>query len=182
MGAIDCYTASGLLLSTFVPLTAIKSLGFAFKDYGQVSPAMDDKLGAVMRARIDAWHMGVAGLHTIEDIFDIGFREVSSSTRPITDPASFSAFRIRIPPSALGVSMFRAMDAAPTTLNSAEAYTALQAHVVDGQESPLSRQLHERHRANSSRIGRCTAANNRPTSETERQCRIGQTLPIWTRR
>ena len=132
-GAIDFYTASGLVLSTLVPLTAINALGFAFKDYTQVWPAMDGKLGAVIRAKIDA-----AGLHAIDRIFDIGFRQVSSSTHPITDPDSFKGFKIRIPPSQLGVSMFRALGASPATLNFAEAYTALQTHVVDGQENPLS--------------------------------------------
>jgi tripartite ATP-independent transporter DctP family solute receptor len=132
-GAIDCYTASGLVLSTLVPLTAINALGFAFKDYNQVWPAMDGRLGAIIRAKIDA-----AGLHAIEKIFDIGFREVSSSTHPITDPDSFKGFKVRIPPSQLGVSMFKALGASPATLNFAEAYTALQTHVVDGQENPLS--------------------------------------------
>jgi tripartite ATP-independent transporter DctP family solute receptor len=132
-GAIDFYTASGLVLSTLVPLTAINALGFAFKDYSQVWPAMDGNLGAVIRAKIET-----AGLHAIDKIFDIGFREVSSSTHPITDPESFKGFKIRIPPSQLGVSMFKALGAAPATLNFAEAYTALQTHVVDGQENPLS--------------------------------------------
>ena len=121
------------VLSTLVPLTAINALGFAFRDYRQVWPAMDGKLGAVIRAKIDA-----AGLHAIDKIFDIGFREVSSSTHPITDPDSFKGFKVRIPPSQLGVSMFRALGASPATLNFAEAYTALQTHVVDGQENPLS--------------------------------------------
>jgi tripartite ATP-independent transporter DctP family solute receptor len=132
-GAIEFYTASGLVLSTLVPLTAINALGFAFSDYSQVWPAMDGKLGAVIRAKIDA-----AGLHAIDKIFDIGFREVSSSTHPITDQDSFKGFKVRIPPSQLGVSMFRALGASPATLNFAEAYTALQTHVVDGQENPLS--------------------------------------------
>lgn len=132
-GAIDFYTASGLVLSTLVPLTAINALGFAFADYAQVWPAMDGRLGEVIRAKIDA-----AGLHAMEKIFDIGFREVTSSTHPITDADSFKGFKIRIPPSQLGVSMFKALGAAPATLNFAEAYTALQTHVVDGQENPLS--------------------------------------------
>jgi TRAP-type transport system periplasmic protein len=34
--------------------------------------------------------------------------------------------------------MFKALGASPATLNFAEAYTALQTHVVDGQENPLS--------------------------------------------
>lgn len=132
-GALDFYTASGLVLSTLVPLTAINALGFAFKDYGQVWPAMDGKLGALIREKI-----GAAGLHAMDKIFDIGFREVSSGTHPITDPDSFKGFKVRIPPSQLGVSMFKALGAAPATLNFAEAYTALQTHVVDGQENPLS--------------------------------------------
>lgn len=132
-GAIDFYTASGLVLSTLVPLTAINALGFAFRDYAQVWPAMDGKLGAVIRAKIET-----AGLHPIDKIFDIGFRQVSSSTHPITNPDSLKGFKVRIPPSQLGVSMFKALGAAPATLNFAEAYTALQTHVVDGQENPLS--------------------------------------------
>lgn len=132
-GAVDFYTASGLVLSTLVPLTAINAVGFAFSEYRQVWPAMDGRLGAAIRSRIDG-----AGLHAMEKIFDIGFREVTSSTHPIGDPESFKGFKIRIPPSQLGVSMFKALGAAPTTLNFAEAYTALQTHVVDGQENPLS--------------------------------------------
>lgn len=132
-GAIDFYTASGLVLSTLVPLTAINALGFAFKSYDQVWPAMDGKLGAVIRSKIDG-----AGLYAMEKIFDIGFRQVTSGTHPIIDADSFNGFKIRIPPSQLGVSMFKALGAAPATINFAEAYTALQTHVVDGQENPLS--------------------------------------------
>src|ERR1700730_8189303 len=132
-GGIQFYTASGLVTSTLVPLAAINALGFAFSRYDQVWSAMDGKLGAVIRAKIEE-----AGLHPIDKIFDIGFREVSSSTYPITDPASFAGFKIRIPPSQLGVSMFKALGASPVTLNFAEVYTALQTHVVDGQENPLS--------------------------------------------
>jgi TRAP-type transport system periplasmic protein len=132
-GALQAYTASGLGLSTLVPLTAINALGFAFKDYSQVWPAMDGKLGEQIRPKIEA-----AGLHPIDKIFDIGFRQVTSSSRPITGPDSFKGFKIRIPLSELGVSMFTALGASPVTMNFAEVYTSLQTHVIDGQENPLS--------------------------------------------
>jgi len=132
-GAIHFYTASGLVLSTLVPLTAINAVGFAFKDYGQVWPAMDGALGAYIRARIET-----AGLHPIDKIFDIGFREITAAPRPIANPADLKGFKIRIPSSQLGVSMFKAFGASPATLNFSEVYTALQTHVVDGQENPLS--------------------------------------------
>ncbi|MDE2515874.1 MAG: TRAP transporter substrate-binding protein [Rhodospirillales bacterium] len=132
-GAIQMFTTSGLVLSTLVPLAAINAVGFAFKDYAQVWAAMDGKLGDIVRATI-----AKSGLHAMDKIFDIGFRQTTSSTHPIRTAADFAGFKIRIPPSALGVAMFKALGAAPTTLNFAEVYTALQTHVVDGQENPLS--------------------------------------------
>ena len=132
-GAIQVFTTSGLVLSTLVPLTAINALGFAFKDYSQVWPAMDGKLGELIRPKIEA-----VGLHPIDKMFDIGFREITSNTHPITGPDSFKGFKIRIPPSELGVSMFKALGASPITMNFTEVYTSLQTHVIDGQENPLS--------------------------------------------
>jgi len=132
-GAIQFYTASGLVLSTLVPLTAINAVGFAFVNYAQVWPAMDGELGAAIRAAI-----AKSGLHAIDKIFDIGFREITSASRAVGGPADLEGFKIRIPASQLGVSMFKALGAAPVTLNFAEVYTALQTHVVEGQENPLS--------------------------------------------
>jgi tripartite ATP-independent transporter DctP family solute receptor len=132
-GAIQFYTASGLVLSTLVPVAAINAVGFAFKDYSQVWPAMDGALGALVRAAI-----AKAGLHAMDKIFDIGFRQITSASRPVKGPDDLDGFKIRIPASQLGVSMFKALGAAPATLNFAEVYTALQTHVVEGQENPLS--------------------------------------------
>ena len=132
-GAIHFYTASGLVLSTLVPVTAINALGFAFKDYSQVWPAMDGELGAHLRGAILN-----GGLYPMRKIFDIGFRETTSSTRPINTPDDYKGFKVRIPVSQLGVSMFKALGASPATINFSEVYTALQTHVVDGQENPLS--------------------------------------------
>jgi tripartite ATP-independent transporter DctP family solute receptor len=132
-GAIQFYTASGLVLSTLVPLTAINAVGFAFTDYAQVWPAMDGELGAFIRAAI-----AKVGLRAMDKIFDIGFREITSASRAVSGPADLEGFKIRIPASQLGVAMFKALGAAPATLNFSEVYTALQTHVVEGQENPLS--------------------------------------------
>src|SRR6266704_4219074 len=45
-GAIEFFTLSGLILSTLVPVASINGIGFAFKNYDQVWPAMDGSLGA----------------------------------------------------------------------------------------------------------------------------------------
>jgi tripartite ATP-independent transporter DctP family solute receptor len=132
-GAIDFFTLSGLILSTLVPVASINGIGFAFKDYGQVWPAMDGKLGAFVRAEIDK-----RGLYAFSKQYDNGYRQITSSTKPIKTPEDLSGFKIRVPPSPLWTSMFKAFGAAPTSINFNEVYSALQTHLVDGQENPLA--------------------------------------------
>jgi len=132
-GAIEFFTLSGLILSTLVPVASINGIGFAWGSYDQVWPAMDGGLGAFIRAQIDK-----AGLHAMEQAWDNGFRQTTSSTRPIKTPDDFKGFKIRVPPSPLWTSMFKAFDAAPTSINFSEVYSALQTKVVEGQENPLA--------------------------------------------
>jgi TRAP-type transport system periplasmic protein len=132
-GAIEFFTLSGLILSTLVPVASINGIGFAWGSYDQVWPAMDGGLGAYIRAQIDK-----AGLHAMDKAWDNGFRQITSSTRPIKTPEDLKGFKIRVPPSPLWTSMFKAFDAAPTSINFSEVYSALQTKVVEGQENPLA--------------------------------------------
>ena len=132
-GGIDFFTLSGLILSTLVPATSISGIGFAFHDYPGVWKAMDGELGAHIRSQIVK-----AGIVPMERIWDNGFRQITSSTRPIATPADLKGFKIRVPPSSLWTSMFKALNAAPVSLNFSEVYSALQTKVVDGQENPLA--------------------------------------------
>ncbi|GGC63235.1 TRAP transporter substrate-binding protein [Undibacterium terreum] len=132
-GAIDFFTLSGLILSTLVPVASINGIGFAWKDYQQVWPAMDGELGAFIRSNIEK-----ANLHPFEKIWDNGFRQITSSSKPINTPADLKGFKIRVPVSPLWTSMFKAFDAAPASINFGEVYSALQTKVVDGEENPLA--------------------------------------------
>lgn len=132
-GAIEFFSLSGLILATLVPPASINGVGFAFKSYDQVWPAMDGKLGAYVRAEI-----GKRGLYAFDKIFDNGFRQTTSSTKPITTAADLKGFKIRVPVSPLWTSMFQALGASPASINFAEVYSALQTRIVDGQENPLS--------------------------------------------
>ena len=49
-----------------------------------------------------------------------------------------NGFKIRVPPSPLWTSMFKAFGAAPASINFSETYSALQTRLVDGQENPLA--------------------------------------------
>lgn len=120
------------ILATLVPSTAIDNVGFAFKDAQTAWAALDGKVGDIVRA--DIARLGLQPMHRI---WDQGFREITSSTRPIHTPQDLQGFKMRVPPSPVSLSIFRGLGSAPVTLDSAGVYTALQTHVVDGQENPL---------------------------------------------
>ena len=132
-GALEFFTLSPLILATLVPKAAISGIGFAWSGYDKVWPAMDGDLGAFARAEI-----AKSGLYAFEKIFDNGFRQTTSSTRPIMTAADLSGFKIRVPVSPLWTSMFKAFDAAPMSINFSEVYSALQTKIAEGQENPLA--------------------------------------------
>src|SRR5215208_6062430 len=132
-GGVEFFTLSGLILSTLVPPASINGMGFAFPDYATVWKAMDGELGAYVRGQI-----AKANLVAMDKIWDNGFRQTTASTKPIKTPDDFRGMKIRVPPSPLWTSMFKAFDSAPTSINFNETYTALQTKVVDGQENPLA--------------------------------------------
>jgi tripartite ATP-independent transporter DctP family solute receptor len=132
-GGIDFVPVSGLILSTLVPVTSIHGLGFIFPTYGDVWSAMDGDLGKYIRASIEN-----AGLHVFARIWDTGYRQVTTSTRPINTPDDMNNLKIRVPVSPLWISMFKALGAAPVSINFGEVYASLQTKVVDAQETTLS--------------------------------------------
>ncbi len=129
-GSVEFFTMSPLILSTLVPNASINGIGYAFPDYDAVWPAMDGELGAWVRQQI-----AKANLVAMEKIWDNGYRQTTSSTRPIASPDDFKGFRIRVPVSPLWTSMFRAFEAAPASINLNETYSALQTKIVEARRT-----------------------------------------------
>lgn len=131
-GGIEFFTLSPLILSTLVPKASVSGIGYAWSGYDKVWPALDGELGEFVRGEISK-----AGLHALPRMFDNGFRQITSSSKPINSPEDLKGFKIRVPPSPLWTSMFKAFDASPMTINFSEVYMSLQTKVADGQENPL---------------------------------------------
>jgi tripartite ATP-independent transporter DctP family solute receptor len=132
-GGVEMFNLSGLILSTLVTPAALNGLGFAFADYNTVWRAMDGDVGAYIRAQI-----AKANLLALDKIWDNGFRQITTSTKPINTPEDLRGFKIRVPVSPMWTSMFKAFDSAPASINASEMYTALQTKVVDGQENAIA--------------------------------------------
>jgi tripartite ATP-independent transporter DctP family solute receptor len=130
-GALQMMTLDGGILSGVVPVAAIQSVGFAFKTPQEALAAMDGALGANIRAEIEA-----KGMHCFDNIWENGMRQITSSTKPIQTLADLGNFKIRTPAAKISLDLFKELGASPTPINFSELYTALQTHVVDGQENP----------------------------------------------
>lgn len=131
-GGITFFTPSALVIATLVPVAAINAVGFAFSSYDQVWKAMDGPVGAHVREAISK-----VNLFAFEKMWDNGFRQMTTSGKPIETARDMAGLKIRVPVSPLSISMFKALDSAPASLQFSEVYSSLQTKVVDAQENPL---------------------------------------------
>lgn len=132
-GALELATFPGTVMSTLVPVTSITGVGFAFPNYDKVWAAMDGAIGNHIRKGIEK-----INLVPFDTVWDNGFRQITTSTKPIRAPEDLKNFKIRVPVVPLWVQMFKSLGAAPVSLPLSEAYQALQTKVADGQENPLA--------------------------------------------
>lgn len=131
-GAVEMYALQGDLLAPREPPAGILGVGFAFPGYKEIWPAIDGDLGDFVRAQAEKSNM-----ICLKRAFDHGFRQITSSKKPINSPADLKGFKIRLPVAPMPISLFKHLGAAPTAINFSEVYSALQTGVVDGQENPL---------------------------------------------
>ncbi len=132
-GALEMATFPGTVMSTLIPITALTGAGFLFPGYDKVWAAMDGPVGNHIRTAIEK-----TNLVPFTTVWDNGFRQITTSTKPIRTPEDLKNFKIRVPVVPLWVSMFKALGAAPVSLPLSEAYQALQTKVADGEENPLA--------------------------------------------
>ena len=132
-GGVEFFNQASVVLSTLVPAAGIVNTGFAFHDYSEVWKAMDGPLGNYVRAQIEK-----VGLLTMSKPWDNGFRNVTTSTKPIKTPDDLKGLKMRVPAAPMLSSLFTSLGASPTPINFNELYSALQTKLVEGQENPLA--------------------------------------------
>jgi tripartite ATP-independent transporter DctP family solute receptor len=131
-GALEMLGYAGGILDTVVPLSSIENVAFAFPTRESALAAMDGDLGAVVRkAIVDK------GIMVLDSIFENGYREFTTSPHPIRNAADLQGMKLRVSPGKLRVDSFRSMGASVTPIPPNELYTALQTHIVDGQETGI---------------------------------------------
>lgn len=132
-GSLELYMGSANILDGVIPNSAIWSTPFAFANYAAVWKAIDGQVGALVRNGAPN-----VGMTAFETTWDNGFRQISTSSKPIEKVSDLKGMKLRVPVSAGLVMLFKALNTAPVALNFAELYPALQTKLVDGQENALA--------------------------------------------
>jgi tripartite ATP-independent transporter DctP family solute receptor len=98
----------------------------------QADALLDGPLGSALLAKLP--EKGLIGLA----YWDLGFRNVTNSKRPITRSEDLDGIKIRVIPNPVYLETFKAFNANPVPMSFSELYTALETKTVDGQENPFS--------------------------------------------
>ena len=131
-GATEMLAMPGAFLNSVVPLASIENVAYAFPNREAVFRAMDGDLGKQIRDAIQAKDIMV-----LDKIWENGFREITTSTKPIRSVSDLAGLKIRVSPGKIRLDTFQSLGASPTPISLSELYTSLQTHVVDAQENPL---------------------------------------------
>ena len=87
---------------------------------------------------VDPWITAKVGLVPMDRIWDLGFRQITNSIKPIKSAADLDGMKLRVPGAPALVSLFKSLGTHPVSMQFGEVYTSLQTKVVDGQENPMS--------------------------------------------
>ena len=105
---------------------------FSVGSFAQADALLDGPLGQALIAKLPEKGLVALGY------WDLGFRNVTNSKRPITKPEDLDGLKIRVIPNPVFLDTFKAFHANPVPMPFAELYGALESKAVDGQENPFA--------------------------------------------
>jgi tripartite ATP-independent transporter DctP family solute receptor len=105
---------------------------FAVSSFAQADALLDGPFGQALIARLPEKGLVALGY------WDLGFRNVTNSKRPVTRAEDLDGLKIRVIPNPVFLDTFKSFKANPVPMPFAELYGALEAKAVDGQENPFA--------------------------------------------
>jgi len=105
---------------------------FTVANHAQAFALLDGPLGTTLLEKLP--EKGLVGLA----YWDLGFRNVTNSKRPIAKPEDLEGLKLRVIPNPVFLDTFKAFKSNPVPMSFSELYTALETRTVDGQENPYA--------------------------------------------
>ena len=129
-GTLDITVLNAGILTAQVKEFAAYDLPFLFNDATEADAVTDGPFGQKLMAKLED-----RGLHGL-GYWDLGFRNLTNSRRPITKADDIAGLKIRVIQSPIYIDLFGALGANATPMPFPELYAALDQKAVDGQENP----------------------------------------------
>jgi TRAP-type transport system periplasmic protein len=131
-GTVDFSLQNSGILASQVKDFEIYDFPFLFANPKEVDAIVDGPFGQKMHAKLQ--DKGLVGLA----YFELGFRNITNSKRPINTVADLEGLKLRVIPNAINVDWVKAVGANPTPMAFPEVYAGLESKAIDGQENPLT--------------------------------------------
>jgi TRAP-type transport system periplasmic protein len=131
-GVQEMLVASTTSLAGIVKEFGLFDFPFLFSNAQQADAMVDGPLGKMLGAKLADKGVVVLGF------FDLGFRNVTNSKRPITKAEDLEGLKLRVIPNPVFLETFKTFKANPIPMPFAELYGALESKAVDGQENPYA--------------------------------------------
>ncbi len=131
-GQVQLIAPSTGKLAELFPAWQVFDLPYAFPDQATVVQAMEGPIGQKLFQTLRG--RGLQGLA----MWDNGWKQMTSSQRPLVEPADFAGQRFRVQPSQVLLEQFKAVGAAGVPVAFDQTYRALETGHVDGQENTPS--------------------------------------------
>jgi tripartite ATP-independent transporter DctP family solute receptor len=131
-GTLDFTTMATGLLAGLNKEFMIFDFPFLFKDFREAYALSDGPVGTRLLGKLA--DQGIIGL----GIWDLGFRNITNSRRPITKPEDVQGLKLRVIASPIYIETFKALGANPVPMTFGEVYTALESKAIDGQDNPVA--------------------------------------------
>ncbi|PPA75388.1 ABC transporter substrate-binding protein [Achromobacter spanius] len=130
-GTLDFTSMATGLLAGIDKRFMVFDLPFLFNDAREAYAVSDGPVGKRLLDGL-ADH-GLVGL----GIWDLGFRNMTNSRRPITGVQDFQGLKIRVIAAPVYIEMFKTLGANPVPMTFGEVYGALESKAIDGQDNPV---------------------------------------------
>ena len=131
-GTLDMVVLNSGILASQVKEFGIYDFPFMFANPKEADAVVDGPFGKMMHDKLEA--KGIVGLA----YWELGFRNITNSRRPIHKVDDIAGLKLRVIPNAINVDWVKALGANPTPLPFPEVYAALDQKAIDGQENPAT--------------------------------------------
>lgn len=131
-GTLDFTTMATGLLAGLNKEFMVFDFPFLFRDFKEAYALSDGPIAKSLLGKLE--EQGVVGL----GIWDLGFRNITNSKRPITKPEDIAGLKLRVIASPIYIETFKALGANPVPMTFGEVYGALESRAIDGQDNPVA--------------------------------------------